>query len=127
LSAAKYEPGAKRLQNLHKFTQMAAISTTGYIKGALTLISALAVNTAVKDIINVYYPKPADSAKFQVIYAITIILCILLIIWGYNTAHIKYEQYKEARDLKNAFASAKNNNKHTLNTYNWNVSNFASH
>lgn len=61
-----------------------SISVSGFLKGALTLTTALAWNTAVKDVINHVYKRPQDNVRAQIAYAVTITIMVIIVILLYN-------------------------------------------
>jgi len=56
-------------------------------QGAMTLLVALAWNQAAKTTINSIYPMPEQQVKAELIYALTITLIIIFLVYLHNYAY----------------------------------------
>jgi len=74
---------------------MESISLSAFLKGALTLTTALAWNTAAKESITSIYKTPeSGGARAQIIYAVILTIGIIFIIFAYNYSSDKIKKVK---------------------------------
>ena len=64
-----------------------SISYDGLLKGALTLVAALSVNTGINNIIKDKYPNSQDTIKANLIYIFVVFTIIFIIVYLYNLSH----------------------------------------
>lgn len=57
------------------------IKSSHYFIGAVALVTALSWNSLVKNGINKYFPIPRDELAAEFIYAITITMILIFLIW----------------------------------------------
>ena len=68
--------------------------TVGYILAALGLVAGLAWNEAIKALINLFFPAPADDIMLKFLYAVIVTIFIVVI----TVYLLRFTQKEEAKN-----------------------------
>jgi len=70
-----------------------SITCGGLIRGALTLLAAVSINTAANNIIKEKFPT--DTIRANVIYVFCILLFVFIVAFIYNKSHETFSRHLE--------------------------------